>query len=93
MSRESLEKSKARYERLKHLTGQSGWSDFMEILTEEYHELLRDLKSPKYVRCEVEARGALKLIDRVMSKVNSELKFGKHAKEKFVQKYITASEE
>lgn len=93
MSKEDLEVKRSKYLRLKSLTEQNGWKDFMEILEEEYNERLDNIKAPKYVKSEIESRGVLNFIDSLMAKVNSELDFGKVAQEKYVKKFLTTQED
>ena len=86
--KEQLEIHKAKYSRLKSLTEQSGWKDLQEIIEDEYSNALDIIKSPKYAKQEFEARGVIKFIDRFISLLNSEIDFGKVAKEKYVKKYV-----
>lgn len=61
-----------RGQRLKTLTQMAEWSEFLAIVKEEY-----DTNWKKLMKSEdSEARGALKAIDRILSKVQDNKKFG-----------------
>lgn len=86
--KEQLEVKKATYARLKALTDQAGWQDFLNMVESEYYDALDILKSPQFVSQECEARGILKFIDHIMERIDSELSFGKVATDKYISKYI-----
>lgn len=92
-NKEQLEQEKAKYTRLKNLTEQSGWQDFIDIFHEEYEDAFNKLKSPNYVKQEHESRGLIKGLERIMNRINSDMAFGEEAKRKYVKKYLNMQEE
>ena len=86
--KEQLELQAQKYKRIKNCISQSGWKDILGIIEAEYFKELDILKSPKYAKQELEARGVIKFIDSFMEQVNQELDFGKVAQEKYVKKFI-----
>ena len=86
--KERLAQKAALYNRLKNLTQQSGWEDINNILLEEYSEALDVIKNPKTTKSEVESRAVIKFIERFIDTVNSDLEFGKLAKEQYTKKYF-----
>ena len=87
-TRDELEEARLPYLELKQLTQQRGWDRLQLILRDEFHAALDTLASPKTVKAEVEARGVVKFIKKLMDRVNSELEFGKLAQEEYVRTYI-----
>lgn len=91
--KQELARKKARYARINQLTNEPGWKDLVEVFEEKYHEALEILKNPKFPGEEQQARGAIKLIDGIFDKIESDLKFGRDAQDRYIAKYVKENPE
>lgn len=85
---EQLRSQGQAFTRLQGLTEQPGWQDFIDLAGAEYSAALEQLKSPKSVKAEVEARGAIKCLDRLFEAFSTDWQLAKIAQEKYVQKFL-----
>ena len=87
--KEELEQQGKKYSRLNNIITQSGWQDVLEIIHEEYENALTKIKEANSIDAVREGRGALKAIEAIVNKINSEYAFAEEAKKQYIKKYIS----
>ena len=87
-SKAELESQSRDFQALKQLTQTRGWKLVQQILTDEFNDALDTVSAPKSAKAEIEARGIIRFIKKFTDTLNSEMGFGKHAQEQYVQQYV-----
>ena len=87
--KQSLAEKANKASRLEQLRHAPGWTEFMEIVQDEYdtamHELL-EKENP-------EARGACNVITRIMNSISADIDFGNRARETYKKRYLVGNAE